>query len=196
MTKNNTSYHLVSGSLVNKCLVAVPDMEDERFASSVIFICSYDEKNGAMGLVLNKTLSLNFFDVLSQLAIETKLDKKSFKRILWGGPVEQIRGFILHSNDFAGFETTKITDRLSITSSIDILSEIAKGNGPKDYLLALGYSHWDLGQLEMEIAGNSWFVIDADEDFLFNCPINQKWNKAMEMMGINPAMLSLKQGSV
>ena len=196
MTKNKTSYCLFSGSLVGKCLIAAPDIEDERFASSVVFICSYDEKNGTMGIVLNKLLSLTFSDVLSQLSIKTSLDKKSLPKILWGGPVEQIRGLVLHSSDFVGFESTKITDALSITASIDVLSEIAKGEGPKDYLLALGYAHWDAGQLELEIAGNSWFVADLDEDFLFNCPIAQKWNKAMESIGINPVMLSLEQGSV
>ncbi|MBO5997574.1 MAG: YqgE/AlgH family protein [Alphaproteobacteria bacterium] len=194
MTKNKTS--LLSGSLVNKCLVSMPDMGDERFESTVIYICSHDEKKGAMGLVLNKPCMLSFSDVLSQLHISSKLDKNAFPKVLWGGPVEQIRGFILHSNDYTGFETEQITDSLSITASIDVLSEIAKGEGPKKYLLALGYSSWESGQLELEIAGNSWLVFDATEDFLFNCPVSQKWQKALSIIGINPLMLSLEQGSV
>ena len=196
MTKNKTFYQLVSGSLVNKCLVAMPDMSDERFESTVIYICSHDEEKGTKGLVLNKPCLLSFFDVLSQLHISSQLDKGKYPKVLWGGPVEQIRGFILHSNDFTGFETEKITDSLSITASVDVLSEIAKGKGPEKYLLALGYSHWDCGQLELEIAGNSWLVFDANEDFLFNCPVNQKWEKALSMIGVNPLMLSLEQGSV
>lgn len=196
MKKNKNSYQLVSGSLVNKCLVAMPDMNDERFESSVIYICSHDEKKGTTGLVLNKPCMLSFSDVLSQLHISSSLDKDKYPKVLWGGPVEQIRGFILHSSDFVGFETQKVTDSLSITASIDVLSEIAKDKGPKKYLLALGYSHWDIGQLELEIAGNSWLVFDANEDFLFNCPVSQKWERALSMIGVNPLMLSLEQGSV
>ena len=196
MTKSKNPYQLVSGSLVNKCLVAMPDMSDERFESAVIYICSHDEKKGTMGLVLNKPCLLSFSEVLSQLHIPSQLDKSKYPKVLWGGPVEQIRGFILHSSDFVGFETEKITDDLSITASVDVLTEIAKENGPKKYLLALGYSHWDVGQLELEIAGNSWLVFDANEDFLFDCPINKKWEKALSVIGVNPLMLSLEQGSV
>ena len=196
MTKNKTSCQLVSGSLVNKCLVAMPDMTDDRFESSVIYICSHDEKNGTMGLVLNKPCMLGFSDVLSQLHISSQLDKDKYPKVLWGGPVEQIRGFILHTNDFVGFETEEVTDNLSITASVDVLSEIAKNKGPKKYLLALGYSHWEPGQLELEIAGNSWLVFDADENFLFDCPVNKKWEKALSVIGVNPLMLSLEQGSV
>lgn len=196
MKKNKNPYQLVSGSLVNKCLVAMPDMGDERFESSVIYICSHDEKKGTTGLVLNKPCMLGFSDVLSQLHISSQLDKSKYPKVLWGGPVEQIRGFILHSNDFVGFETEKVTDNLSITASIDVLTEIAKDKGPKKYLLALGYSHWDVGQLELEIAGNSWLVFDANEEYVFDCPVSQKWERALSMMGVNPLMLSLEQGSV
>ena len=196
MTKNNPSYQLVSGSLVNKCLVAMPDMKDERFENTVIYICSHDEKKGAMGLVLNKACLISFSEVLSQLHIPSKIEKSKYPKVLWGGPVEQIRGFILHTNDFVGFETEKITDNLSITASIDILSDIVENKGPEKYLLVLGCSQWDAGQLELEIAGNSWLVFDATEDFLFNCPINQKWEKGLSIIGINPLMLSLEQGSV
>ncbi len=147
-----------------------------------------------MGLVLNKPSSVSFNNVLSQLNIPTIADNHS--PVFWGGPVDQIRGFILHSSDFSGFETSKVSDNLSVTASVDVLSEIAKGEGPKDYLLALGYSHWDAGQLELEIAGNTWFVVDVDEQFLFHCPANQKWKKALSMMGVDPALLSLEQGSV
>lgn len=196
MTKNKNPYQLVSGSLVNKCLVAMPDMSDERFESTVIYICSHDEKKGATGLVLNKPCLLSFSDVLSQLHIPSQLDKNKYPKVLWGGPVDQIRGFILHSSDFVGFETEKITDKLSVTASVDVLAEIAKNKGPERYLLTLGYSQWDCGQLELEIAGNSWLVFDANEDFLFNCPVSQKWEKALSAIGVNPLMLSLEQGSV
>ncbi len=196
MTKNNTSFHLVSGPLTNKCLIAAPNIGDERFDGSVIYICSHSDKEGTKGLVLNKSCSVNFEEVLSELNISSQIPKDKYPKVLWGGPVDQIRGFILHSNDFSGFETTAITDQLNMTVSIDVLSEIAKGAGPKERLLMLGYSAWQAGQLELEIAGNMWFVVDVDTNFLFHCPSNEKWKTALSMIGIDPLLLSLEQGSV
>ena len=107
-----------------------------------------------------------------------------------------VRGFILNSGDFKGFDTTPLSDNLSLTVSVDVLAEIAAQRGPKDALVFLGYSSWAAGQLEMEIAGNSWLVMDADTEFLFNCSVENKWKQALVLMGINPTMFSLEQGSV
>ena len=196
MTKNKVNTSILSGSLVNKCLIALPDVSDFRFATSVVYIFEHG-KNGATGLVINKPCSVAFSQVLSQQGIQNKnsllLDRA---KVLWGGPVEQIRGFILHGSDYTGFETTKITEKVSLTATVDVLSDLAKGEGPKDFLLALGKTHWDEGQLELEISANLWFVMDVDDDFLFHCPAAFKWKKGLSKIGIDPLMLSLEQGSV
>ena len=195
MTKNKTSLQIVSGPLTNKCLIAAPDISDTRFAMSVIYICEHSDA-GTTGLIVNKPSSIQFDEVLKQLGIPTSADKETYPKVLWGGPEEQIRGFILHSNDYIGFETDKITDEINLTATIDVLGEIANGKGPKERLLTLGHMHWDAGRIEVEIAANLWFVMDADKDFLFNCPASFKWKKALSMIGIDPLMLSLDQGSV
>ena len=187
---------IVSGPLVNKCLIAVPDMTDIRFTSTVVYICEHSD-TGTFGLVVNKPCSVGFDQVLSQLnipSLSVKTDR--YPKVLWGGPNDQIRGFLLHSNDYKGFETKNITDEIRLTASIDALGEIAKGDGPEDRLLVLGHMHWDPGKIEVEISANLWFVVDVDKDFLFNCPAAFKWKKALSMIGINPMMLALEQGSV
>ena len=195
MRKNNIKSQIVSGPLTNKCLIAAPDISDIRFASSVVYICEHSD-NGATGLIVNKPSSVRFEEVLSQLGILPSETKLSYPKVLWGGPEEQIRGFILHSSDYTGFETKSVTEDISLTATIDVLNEIAKGFGPKERLLTLGHMQWDAGRIEVEIAANLWFVMDADNDFLFNCPASFKWKKALSMIGIDPLMLSLDQGSV
>lgn len=195
MTKNKKNLQIVSGPLTNKCLIAAPDVSDVRFATSVIYICEHSEA-GTTGLIINKQSSVHFAEVLSQLGIPAGKQENQYPKVFWGGPEEQIRGFILHSSDYTGFETKKITDEISLTATIDVLAEIAKGKGPKERLLTLGHTHWDAGRIEVEITANLWFVIDVDKDFLFNCPAAFKWKKALSMIGVDPLMLSLEQGSV
>ena len=188
--------YISSGSLTNKFLVSVPNMNDDCFENSVIYICSNSEKDGSLGLIINKKAPIQFKEVLSQLGLPCENQGDKCRSVLWGGPVDPVRGFILHSGDFKGFDTTPLSDDLSLTVSIDVLAKIAAQTGPKDALIFLGYSSWAAGQLEMEIAGNSWLVMNANMDFLFNCPAENKWKQALVLMGINPTMFSLEQGSV
>lgn len=195
MTKNKTPLQIVSGPLTNKCLIAAPDVTNMFFASSVVYICEHSDV-GTTGIIVNKPSSISFQEVLTQLKIPSRSLNNDYSKVLWGGPEEQIRGFILHSADYSGFETKSVTEDISLTASIDVVDDIAKGNGPKEHLLALGYSHWDAGRIELEISANLWLVMDSDKDFLFNCPPAFKWKKALSMIGIDPLMLSLDQGSV
>ena len=183
-------------SLAGKCLVAVPGIEDVRFDRSLIFLCAC-AKEGAMGLVINRPLvPVKFDEFVSHLNIKVDKDKIKYRPdIIFGGPVESTRGFVIHSADYFLSSTLSIKDGIAITSTLDILGAIAAGRGPKFAMVALGYASWDEGQLEEEMKGNSWVIADADEDLIFKVPYAQKWNAAMERIGVNPSFFASYQGT-
>ena len=185
--KDKTEY------LTGQLLVAMPQMEDQRFARSVVYICAHTN-DGAMGLILNKLAeAINFSDLLEQLnlPVATVSDKT---RVHFGGPVETGRGFVLHSDDFTQDASLLIENGVALTATVDILSAISKGNGPKNYLLALGYAGWAPGQLDSEIQANGWLIAPADTDILFGSKIENKWNTALNTIGIDVTMLSSHAG--
>ncbi len=195
MTKNK-DFSFVSGPLVDKCLIAMPGMRDQRFEKAVVYICSDDEKEGTMGLVINKVAHhVAFSEILLQLKLPLG-EQKNYPPVLMGGPMDSIRGFILHSSDYGNEQTVSIAKDISLTATTDILKDIAEGKGPKKHLIALGHSSWTAGQLEAEIAGNSWLVLPSDDTLLFDCPLKDRWKTALLRMGVDPVMLSLEQGSV
>ena len=179
--------------LTGQLLVAMPQMEDQRFARSVVYICAHTD-DGAMGLILNKLAeAINFSDLLEQLnlPVATVSDKT---RVHYGGPVETGRGFVLHSDDFTQDASLLIENGVALTATVDILSAISKGNGPRNYLLALGYAGWAPGQLDSEIQANGWLIAPADTDILFGSKIENKWNTALNTIGIDVTMLSSHAG--
>lgn len=184
-------------NLTGKILLAMPSMTDPRFHRSVIFMCAHDE-NGAMGLVVNAPHhAIEFETILEQLNIDSEIEVSAIPddiEIMEGGPVETVRGFLLHSSDFAQKDTIRIDDDFSVTGTIDVLKQVAKGDGPKDKLFALGHAGWSGGQLEDELLRNSWLVADPSPSLIFNTPHEEKWEKAMHDVGINPAMLSSLSG--
>ena len=185
--KDQTKY------LTGQLLVAMPQMEDQRFARSVVYICAHTD-DGAMGLILNKLAeAINFSDLLEQLnlPVATVSDKT---RVHFGGPVETGRGFVLHSDDFTQDASLLIENGVALTATVDILSAISKGNGPRNYLLALGYAGWAPGQLDSEIQANGWLIAPADTDILFGSKIENKWNTALNTIGIDVTMLSSHAG--
>jgi len=194
MTKNKCSF--VEGPLIGRCLIAVPSGTDEQFEKSVVYICSADDKEGVMGIVFNKPLyGIGFKDVFEQINVpEGKTEK--YPPVFWGGPVEESRGFLLHSSDYETSQTLKITDDIFLTSTVDALMDIAKGKGPKEKLFALGYANWNPGRLEIEMMANSWLMVPATPELVFQTKPADKWEKAIRMIGIDPLMLSLEQGSV
>lgn len=178
--------------LKGKLLLAMPDMGDPRFSRSVIFICAHD-KNGAMGLVVNQTITgidgqelLEQFDIIPDQGFDIP--------IYHGGPVETSRGFILHSNDYLQSDTVPVVEGFSVTGTIDALRAAAKGEGPKHLLFALGYSGWTAGQLDNELQQNAWLVVDADPELIFTTPKDHLWAEALKRTGIDPAMLSPSGG--
>ncbi|MDB5492162.1 MAG: hypothetical protein JWO78_2011 [Micavibrio sp.] len=180
-------------SFAGKLLLAMPNMDDPRFHRAVILICAHDE-NGAMGLVINHALpGLSFASMLDQLNIphvEVKPEALSNIAVYGGGPVENARGFILHSRDFGLYDTINITDEVGVTGTVDGLRAVAAGEGPKKMIFVLGYSGWTAGQLEKEIQDNVWLVAELDQNLLFSTPVEDKWAFGIKTLGVDLAMLS------
>ncbi len=179
--------------LVGQLLVAMPGMQDERFARTVIYMCAHNAE-GAMGLVVNRALdALSFPDLLEQLDIDTSTAMENVD-VHFGGPVETGRGFVLHSPDYLQEGTMVVADGVALTATVEILRAIASGNGPQRHLLALGYAGWGPGQLDSEIKANGWLNVGADDGLVFDTNLNTKWDRAMGKLGIDPSMLSESAG--
>ena len=180
--------------LEGKLLIALPGMTDERFAQTVIYMCAHSAK-GAMGIVINKPIpGLSFAEVLKQLQIDTKPLVGEFP-ILYGGPVETGRGFVLHSGDYEGSDSTlPVSEGISLAATLDILRALAEGRGPKQALFALGYAGWAPGQVETEFQRNSWLHCKADPSLVFGVDPEAKWRTALQRLGIGPSGLVADAG--
>jgi putative transcriptional regulator len=190
-----------AGYLDGQLLIAMPGMADDRFARAVIYVCAHSAE-GAMGIVLNRPAAdLSFPDLLVQLDIVPAMERIRLPQgvgkmqVLMGGPVETSRGFVLHSPDFHIEQSTlPIDDGVCLTATIDILRAIARGDGPRSAVLALGYAGWTAGQLESEIQANGWLTCEADAELIFNSSADVRYELAMRKIGIEPAMLSMEAG--
>jgi len=173
--------------LEGKLLIALPGMADDRFAQTVIYMCAHSPK-GAMGIVINKPIpGLTFSEVMKQLKIDTTPSTTELP-ILYGGPVETGRGFVLHSGDYEGSDSTlPVSENISLTATLDILRAIADGRGPKHVLFALGYAGWAPGQVEGEFQSNGWLHCEADPGLVFGVSPDAKWRAALQRMGIGPS---------
>lgn len=179
--------------LVGQLLVAMPAMPDPRFAKSVVYMCAHNEE-GAMGLVINRPLdSIDFPDLLEQLNVEVKNPEQAI-RVMFGGPVEQGRGFVLHSPDYIQDSTLVVDEDVALTATVDILQSIATGSGPSSRLFVLGYAGWGAGQLDNEILNNGWLSVEADPSLIFGDDLDGKWENALGKIGIRPEMLSDSAG--
>jgi putative transcriptional regulator len=171
----------------------MPNMQDPRFARSVICLCAHSD-DGAMGIVLNKPLDrLTFDDLLKQLDLDPIPPQRRI-RLMAGGPVENGRGFVLHTTDWATEGSLTVQPGLALTASVDILKAIAGGGGPREGVLALGYAGWGPGQLESEIQQNAWLSVPADERLLFGAAPDTLWRDALAKLHIDPALLSSVAG--
>ena len=177
------------GYLGGQILVAMPNMQDPRFARTVICLCAHSPE-GAMGIIVNKPLDgMSFDDLLKQLELAPVPPQRRI-RLCQGGPVENARGFVLHTNDWTSDESLQVADDLALTASVDILKAIAGGGGPRSGVLALGYAGWGPGQLEDEIQANSWLSVNPDEGLIFGEADEQKWRQAMAKLKVDPVLLS------
>ena len=179
--------------LTGQLLIAMPAMDDPRFAQSVIIICAHTD-DGAMGIVLNRPLAKPSFEaLLQQLDVEPTPPARQI-RLCEGGPVDHGRGFVLHTNDWTGDGSLQVADDLALTASLDILQEIAHGRGPREGLLALGYASWGPGQLDQEMQDNVWLSAPAALDVLFDADYETKWRRAMAILRVDPLLLSAVAG--
>jgi putative transcriptional regulator len=176
----------------------MPQMQDPRFARSVVYLCAHSGEAGAMGLVINKTIdALTVGELYAHLKIEPVRQASIPNRPLpvhFGGPVDPGRGFVLHSVDYHEEGTLGIGDEFAMTATLDILRAMSKGEGPRQTLLALGYAGWAPGQLDAEIQANGWLSVAADADLVFGEADDNKWQRALAKLGVSPSMLSTDAG--
>lgn len=175
--------------LSNQFLVAMPGLVDPNFNHSVTLLCEHNEQ-GALGLVINRPTELRLTDMLDHMKLARPALSPDDHLVHWGGPVQTERGFVIHSQPGTWESTLKIADELYITTSKDVLSAIGQGEGPKDFLVTLGYAGWGAGQLETEIKENSWLNTPVDRAILFQVPIATRWEAATRLLGVDVTQLT------
>lgn len=183
---------LTPGSLRDHFLIAMPGLNDSSFAHTVTYICEHSDK-GAMGVVINTATPMLLKEIFSQMDLDDLSDQGD-QIVMSGGPVQPERGFVLHSNEARWQSTLEISPEVSLTASRDIITALAAGRGPKQCLVALGYAGWGEGQLEAEIAANSWLTVPANKDIIFNTPLEQRWTSAAQALGIDVNLISSTAG--
>ena len=183
--------------LTNQFLIAMPAMEDPNFAQTVTLVCEHSER-GALGIVINRTLPMTLGEVFDQLGLDSKRSRVNDQPVLRGGPVQTERGFVLHERlgEEGGHynSTLQIQGGLEMTTSKDVLEALSHGAGPKKVLVTLGYSGWGAGQLEEEMSRNGWINVSAERGIIFDTPVEQRYEKALSLLGIDARMLSQDAG--
>jgi putative transcriptional regulator len=190
-------------NLTNHFLIAMPSMLDPIFGGTVVYLCEHNA-NGALGVVINKptdmTMQVLFDRIDLKLEISPELsgldygDSIAERPVMFGGPVQVERGFVLHAPIKNYSSTLKVTDQIAMTTSKDVLEEVAHGNGPQRILVSLGCSGWSAGQLESEIVHNGWLTVAADPAIIFDLPIAERFAAAVNLLGISPYMLTSESG--
>jgi putative transcriptional regulator len=185
-------------NLTNQFLIAMPGMGDGTFAGTVVYLCEHTEK-GALGLVINKPIDIKLRNLFEK--VELTLDREDLAEapVYFGGPVQTERGFVLHErldgDDGDHYNSSlKIPGGLEMTTSKDVLEALASGAGPKKVLVTLGYSGWGAGQLEDEMSRNGWINVGAEPGIIFDTPVEQRYDKALSLLGIDARMLSQEAG--
>jgi putative transcriptional regulator len=189
-------------NLTHHFLIALPSLEDGIFSKSVVYLCEHNER-GALGLIINKASDINWADLFTRIELPlTRADLLS-SAVLLGGPMQPERGFVLHEASFAeGHQppesvyaaTLAIPGGLEMTTSKDVLEALSNGAGPRKVLVTLGYAAWGEGQLEKEIADNFWLMVAADTAIIFDAPLDQRYNQALALLGLQPWMLFAEAG--
>jgi putative transcriptional regulator len=187
------------GFLDGQFLIAMPGMADSNFFRTVIYICAHSD-DGAMGFIINRPQQLSFSDVLLHLDLvgEDEVIRMPGSTldfpIRCGGPVESGRGFVLHSDDYMSESSIPVSDDICLTATLDIVRAISRGRGPQKGLMMLGYAGWGAGQIENEMGANGWLSCPAQEELIFDTNLDSKYERALGLMGISPAMLSAEAG--
>jgi putative transcriptional regulator len=183
-------------NLANHFLIAMPSMNDPIFGGTVVYICEHNDK-GVLGVVINKPTDMTMdvlFDRIDLKVTDSLRPSVVDEPIMFGGPVQDDRGFVLHSPGGRYSSSLSVTDDVAFTTSIDVLEAVANGTGPQRMLVSIGYAGWSPGQLEEEIARNGWLTVGADARVLFDLPIEERYNAAIKLLGIDPLMLASEAG--
>jgi len=183
-----------SSSLTNHLLIAMPSLADPNFSHTVTLICEHTDK-GALGIVLNKPLPMKLSDVLTQMKLEPRDEHIGGQPVLRGGPVHTDRGFVLHRPGGEWDATHKVSDSIQVTTSRDVLAAMARGEGPSDAFIALGYASWEAGQLERELRENAWLTVPASERVVFELPFEERWTGSWQLLGVDVDKMSLVAGN-
>jgi putative transcriptional regulator len=179
--------------LTNQFLIAMPGMADPNFSQTVTLVCEHNAQ-GALGIVINRPLPMAFADVFAQLDLECSQSKVAASPVLQGGPVQPERGFVLHSAGPLWDSTLPVSDWLHLTTSRDVLEALARGEGPAEAFIALGYAGWEAGQLEAEVAQNAWLTVPADHGVMFGTALEDRWEAATRLLGVDLLHLSSDAG--
>ena len=193
MALTDTTSMGITNSLSNHFLIAMPALDDPNFHHTTTFICEHDE-DGALGVVINRPLNMRLAEILKYMDIDPGSEEISAAPVYMGGPVQSDRGFVLHEPSGDWEATLKVTDTIGITSSRDILQAIAAGEGPERAIVTLGYAGWGAGQLEQELADNTWLSGPASSKIVFDTPSEQRWEAAAALLGIDLNLLSSDTG--
>ena len=184
-------------NLVNHFLIAMPSILDPLFGGAVIYMCEHNER-GALGVVVNKPTDMNLETLFERIHIPVDNSPQSNseikKLVMFGGPVQEDRGFVLHVPSIDYSSTIHISDQICFTTSRDVLEAVGQGQGPERLLVSVGYAGWGAGQLEQEILDNGWLTVLADPAILFELPIEQRLAAAIKLLGFDPLMLSGQAG--
>lgn len=189
-------------NLTNHFLIAMPGLEDESFARSVVYLCEHSER-GALGLIINKPSDISLKKLFDKVDLSLGREDLRNDPVYQGGPVQTERGFVLHdpmlvgeaeSDESVYASTMMIPGGLEMTTSKDVLEALAEGAGPRRVLVTLGYSAWGEGQLESELAENSWLTVGADQSVIFDTPVGERYDRALALLGLQTWMLSPEAG--
>ena len=183
-------------NLANHFLIAMPAMQDPIFGGTVVYVCEHNE-NGVLGVVINKPTDMTMEVLFDRIDLKLAAGSDTpiiNEPIMFGGPVQDDRGFVLHTPGARYSSSLTVTDEIAFTTSIDVLEAVAKGDGPERMLVSIGYSGWSPGQLEDEIGRNGWLTVGASADILFDFPIEQRYVAAIKLLGIDPLMLASEAG--
>lgn len=183
--------------LSNQFLIAMPGLSDGNFAGTVVYLCEHTE-NGALGLVINRPIDINLRNLFEKVDLSLEREDLASRPVYFGGPVQTERGFVLHERlDEEGghySSSLKIPGGLEMTTSRDVLEALSNGAGPSNVFITLGYSGWAAGQLEDELGRNGWLNVNAEPDIIFNTPVEDRYDKALSLLGIDRSMLTLTAG--
>ncbi|MDO9422621.1 MAG: YqgE/AlgH family protein [Methylobacter sp.] len=179
--------------LTNQFIIAMPNLADPNFFHTVAYLCQHNE-DGALGIVINRSTNMKLGEIFKQMDIDVTSPAAAEMPIFAGGPVQQERGFVVHTSGGDWHATMAVSEAISLTTSRDVLEAIAAGVGPEQYLIALGYAGWGAGQLEKEIMDNAWLNTPCGKQVIFDTPVNLRWSAAADQIGIDINQLTAPAG--